>query len=235
MKRTIVRAMLSGVALVVVMALMAACGRARSATVTLLEPPGRDARARIDGDTAILINGRRVTPVGRIVRTQSYAWGLAIAPDGSRAAVLNKDAFELVDLREPYTVRRVPPLQRRTPSDERSAANAERRTSNDERRTDSYMGCAFSPDGARFYYGSANDGQIVVLDLASTTVAASIDLNVGGFEDSFPGDVVLSRDGRRLFVVDQFNYRLVTVDIESRKVVQCPRRAQSVRGGAVAR
>jgi len=51
---------------------------------------------------AVLVNGRRVTPVGRVLRTQSYAWGLALSPDGSRAAVLNKDAFELVDLREPY-------------------------------------------------------------------------------------------------------------------------------------
>src|ERR1700720_1796529 len=78
--------------------------------VQLLEPPGRDARARIDGDTAILVNGRRATPAGRVLRTQSYAWGLALSPDGSRAAVLNKDAFELVDLRAPYAVRRVPAL-----------------------------------------------------------------------------------------------------------------------------
>src|SRR6266852_6444633 len=70
----------------------------------LLEPPGRDARARIDRDTAILVNGRRVTPAGRVLRTQSYAWGLTLSPNGSRAAVLNKDAFEIVDLRAPYAV-----------------------------------------------------------------------------------------------------------------------------------
>src|SRR3979411_85985 len=76
----------------------------------LLEPPGRDSQARIEGDTAILVNGRRVTPVGRVLRTQSYAWGLARLPDVSRAAVLPKDAFELADLRAPYAVRRVPPF-----------------------------------------------------------------------------------------------------------------------------
>src|SRR5712692_5255830 len=106
--------------------------------VQLLEPPGRDARARIDGDTAILVNGRRVTPAGRVLRTQSYAWGLALSPDGSRAAVMNQDAFELVDLHEPYAIHRVPPL-----GTKRSAALG----------TGSYMGCAFSPDGTRFYYG----------------------------------------------------------------------------------
>jgi YVTN family beta-propeller protein len=194
----------------------AGCRSSGPSRATWLEPPGRDARARIEGDTAVLVNGRRVTPVGRVLRTQSYAWGLALSPDGSRAAVLNKDAFELVDLREPYAVRRVPPLEPRTRNPEPGTRNAEPRTS-------SYMGCAFSPDGARFYYGSANEGRIVVLDVATTTVAGTIDLNTGGLGDSFPGDLTLSRDGRRLFVVDQFNYRLVTVDLESRKVVQSVR------------
>ena len=176
-----------------------------------LEPPGRDARAHIDGDTAILVNGRRVTPAGRVLRTQSYAWGLALSPDGSRAAVLHQNAFELVDLREPYAVRRVPPHDTETPGTRNPLG------------TGSYMGCAFSPDGKRFYYGSANEGRIIVLDVATVSVAATIDLDGGGFEDSFPGDLALSRDGRRLFVVDQFNYRLVTVDVESRKVVQSVR------------
>jgi DNA-binding beta-propeller fold protein YncE len=178
--------------------------------VSLLEPPGRAVRARIDGDTAILVNGRRVTPAGRVLRTQSYAWGLAVSPDGSRAAVLNKDAFELIDLRAPHAIRRVPPFGAQAPT---------------AFGTGSYMGCAFSPDGTRFYYGSANEGRIVVLDVATAVVVASIDLNTGGFEDSFPGDLTLSRDGRRLFVVDQFNYRLVTVDVDAGKV------AQSVRVG----
>jgi YVTN family beta-propeller protein len=176
--------------------------------VTRIESPGRDLRAAITGDSAILVNGRRVTPAGRVLRTQSYAWGLALSPDGMRAAVLNKDAFELVDLREPYAVRRVPPYTAALPED---------------RRDGSYMGCAFSPDGRTFYYGSANAGRIVVLDVASLTVTGAIDLNTGGVTDSFPGDLVLSRDGRRLFVVDQFNYRLVTVDLASRRVTQSVR------------
>src|SRR3977135_2824585 len=152
----------------------AGCGSPGPSKGTWLAPPGRDARARIEGDTAVLVNGRHVTPVGRVLRTQSYAWGLALSPDGSRAAVLNKDAFELVDLREPSAVRRVPPLEPRTRSSEPGTRNPEPRTS-------SYMGCAFSPDGARFYYGSANEGRIIVVDVATTTVVGSIDLNVGGF------------------------------------------------------
>jgi YVTN family beta-propeller protein len=196
-----------GIAAALTIAMMA-CRSPSATPVVLLEPPGRDSRARIDGDTAFLVNGRRVTPAGRVLRTQSYAWGLALSPDGSRAAVMNKDAFELVDLREPYAIRRVPPL------------GTGRST---ELGTGSYMGCAFSPDGTRFYYGSANEGRIIVFDVATATIAGVIELNTTEFEDSFPGDLTLSRDGRRLFVVDQFNYRLVTVDVDSRKVLQSVR------------
>src|SRR5436190_1386558 len=109
-------------------ALTVACGRSRAGTAPLLEPPGRDSQARIDGDTAVLVNGRRVTPAGRVLRTQSYAWGLELSPDGTRAAVLNKEAFEIVDLRQPRTVRRIPPLGARPVA---------------EFGTGSYMGCAF--------------------------------------------------------------------------------------------
>src|SRR5262245_899242 len=98
------------------------------AVVTHLEAPGRTMRAGMAGDSAILVNGRRVTPAGRVLRTDSYGWGLAPSPDGSRAAVLHKNAFELIDLREPFAVRRVPPYKAGDSKD---------------LGTGSYMGCAF--------------------------------------------------------------------------------------------
>src|SRR5436190_59410 len=77
-------------------ALTVACGRSRAGTAPLLEPPGRDSQARIDGDTAVLVNGRRVTPAGRVLRTQSYAWGLALSPDGTRLFVVDQFNYRLV-------------------------------------------------------------------------------------------------------------------------------------------
>src|SRR5262249_17046602 len=78
----------------------------------------------------------------------------------------------------------------------------------------------FSPDGSRLYYGSANDGLIKALDIATNTVVASIDINGDGFEDSFVGDFVVSRDGKRLFAVDQFNYRMVVIDLAAGRVTK---------------
>lgn len=185
--------------------LVAASALVRQGRAVSFEPPGRDEVAHIAGDTATLPNGRRVTPAGRVIRTQSYGWGVAIAPGGRRAALVHADAVEIIDLTAPFAVRRIPPSR----SDTRPDLGA-----------GTYMGCAFSPDGARLYYGSADEGRILELDVASGTVTRAFDLNGGGYADSFAGDLALSRDGARLFVVDQFNYRFVTIDVASGRVTR---------------
>jgi DNA-binding beta-propeller fold protein YncE len=177
-------------------------------TVTMLEPPGRDSKAGITGDTAILVSGRRVTPVGRVLRVQSYNWGLALSPDESRAVLVNPSAFQLVDLREPFLTARIPPHGTEGSPDLGSG---------------SYMGCTFSRDGRLLYYGSADAGQIKVFDLASGRVIDTIHLNSGTYADSFVGDFVLSADGSRLYAVDQFNYRLVVFDLKRDQVLRSVR------------
>ena len=62
--------------------------------VSLVESPGRDEVPGAAGDRATLISGRRVSPAGRVVRTQSYSWGMAVAPDQSRVALIRSDAIE---------------------------------------------------------------------------------------------------------------------------------------------
>ena len=76
--------------------------------VSLIEPPARAEVPAITGDAAILISGRRVTPAGRVIRTQSYSWGLAVSPDESRVALVRSGAIEVIDLRDGSS-RRIPP------------------------------------------------------------------------------------------------------------------------------
>ena len=202
------RALLPLGSILVTVSLVGGAAGARQAARVSDEPPGRDAQAHIDRDTAILPNGRRVTPAGRVIRTQSYGWGLAIAPDGKRAALVHEDAVELIDLDGSFGVRRIPPYG----SGEHPELGA-----------GTYMGVAFSPDGQRLYYGSADEGRILELDVASGAVVRRFDLNDSAHPDSFAGDFALTRDGRRLFVVDQFNYRMATIDVASGRVVRSVR------------
>jgi len=96
-------AVAAGAALLVMLA-----GRGRGG-VTVLEAPGREQVARISGNRAVLANGRLVTPVGRVIRTQSYGWGMAISPDETMAALVNRDAIEIMSLDGSRPPRRIPP------------------------------------------------------------------------------------------------------------------------------
>src|SRR5215813_6595206 len=113
---------------------------------TILEPPGRHDTASIAGDTATLVNGRRVTPVGKVLRTQSYSWGLAIAPNEQRVALLRANGIELTQLVEPFQSTRIPAYGT-NPTKESGTPK--------EPGSGGYMGVAFSPDGSRLYYGNA--------------------------------------------------------------------------------
>jgi YVTN family beta-propeller protein len=181
-------------------------------TATIIEPPVRQELPAIAGETATLINGRRVTPAGKVLRTQSYSWGMAIAPGEKRAALLREDGIELTQLVEPFESTRIPPYGTK-PTKEMVK----------ELGSGAYMGVAFSPDGSRLYYGSANDGVIKAMDVASGKIVASIDINGEGYADSFIGDFVLSRDGKTLFALDQFNFRMVVVDLAAGKVTRSVR------------
>ncbi len=173
--------------------------------VTVLEPPGWNAYAASRGDRGVLVNGRRVTPAGRVLRTQSYSWGLALSPDGATAVLVNRDAIQIVPLAGDRQMQRVPDWGE-DPEDTIGAGT--------------YMGVAFSPDGRRLYFGSADDGLVRQMDLETGAIETVVDLNQGGFADSFVGDFAVSADGLRLYALDQFNFRLVTVDLGRGAIVR---------------
>jgi YVTN family beta-propeller protein len=188
--------------------LFCTCSSRQQKTVAVFEPPGAGSVPRIEGRSATLVNGRRVTPAGEFARIQSYSWGMALNRDQSAAALVSRDALTLVQLNGPMQTNRIPPYG--VKPDKKYGEGT-------------YMGCAFSADGKLVYYGSADQGVLKVFDIEKNDVAASIDINDGHFKDSFLGDFVLSRDGSHLFAVDQFNYRMVVVDLKKKAVVRSVR------------
>ncbi len=176
--------------------------------VTIVEPPGKELRPSTGPEKIVLINGRFVTPAGRYALTQSYSWGMALSADESRAVLLDAMAFQTISTAEPRVIDRMPPFGAKPPK---------------WLEQGTYMGCAFSPDGKKLYLSSANQGLIVVYDLDEKRVVAEIGINGGEYRDSFLGDFVLSADGRYLYGADQFNFRLVVVDLAEGKVVRSVR------------
>ncbi len=188
--------------------------------VEILQPPVINAYPSIQQDRAVLINGRVVKPAGKFFRTQSYNWGMTISADESTALLVNRNAVEILTLTNSISSRRIPAYGEE-PSDKEG--------------TGTYMGCALSPDGKLLYYGSANEGVIKIVDFKTCAVLDSISINGKGFADSFIGDFVLSADGKKLYAIDQFNYRMVTVDLNLKKVVQSVRVGRSPFGICLSR
>lgn len=192
----------------VVAAMTPRSAAAAANVLTVLEPPGKDLRPSIRPDRRVLINGRFLTPAGRTALTQSYSWGMAVSPDESAVVLLSRNAFQIISTAEPKVVDRFPAFGAKAPKWLEDGA---------------YMGCAFSPDGRKLYLGSANHGEIIVFDLKSRAEIGRININGDGYRDSFLGDFLVGDDGKFLYGVDQFNYRMVVVDLEQRRVVRTVR------------
>ncbi|MFO1019908.1 MAG: bifunctional YncE family protein/alkaline phosphatase family protein [Planctomycetales bacterium] len=170
-----------------------------------LEAPGKQSRPSHTGNEMTLINGRRLTPAGEFVRTQSYSWGMAISPDEKLAVLMRANALEFISLETntPKLLDRIPPYGEKPPA---------------ELSGGTYMGCAFSPDGKTLYISDANRSGIIRFKVAERKFDGHIPVDGNEYKDSLIGDMVVNRAGTKLYAVDQHNYRLIQVDLPTNKV-----------------
>jgi len=174
---------------------------------TLLQVPGTREFCKIDAHgTSVLPSGRYVTPAGELVRITHDPMGLALSPDGKTAVTLHNGVFTRLDLASLAAVR--------VPSYDKKIASP--------LSHGSFLGVAFSADSRRVYLSGGDNGAVIVYDLDRMQRLDSISLNgpVGGhsFGDSFTSDLVLNEAGHELLVLDRGNFRLVRLDLTTRRV-----------------
>ena len=165
----------------------------------------------IDGRSgAILPNGRFLTPAGVEVNVGApKPFGLAVSPDEQTLATSNSGASK-------FSVTLIRNARSAAPTAVPVMLNA------------TFMGVVFSPDGARFYASGGDNGNIWIGDVASGQAIGSVNLNGAGhpidrplsptatptkrFKGAFPGNMALSRDGKRLYIVDQGAFQVFVID-----------------------
>jgi YVTN family beta-propeller protein len=172
----------------------------------------RPANKGPDGD-AILPGGRLVTPLGRQYPTGPGPFGVAISPSGKLVVSANggPDRYSLTVLRQEngeWISRQIVA----PPKPSRSAAEPE-----EDDWHSVFMGLAFDGDDA-LYVSEGETGRVRLIDPLTGAKKAAFDLNQGGFEDSYAGDLALDRARGLLYVVDQANFRLVVVDVRKRRI-----------------
>lgn len=178
--------------------------------VTVLSSPAGGRYTRIDrSGTTVIPNGRLLTPMGNSLEVAPHPYGLCLSRDGNIAVTANSGIRPLsISIIRDLTgvspeVRQVPPGPL---TDEGVLASV-------------FMGLAVSPDNTSVYVSGGQENGIYVFDVATGEGRGFIDCSSQEFPDGYIGDLTLTRDGRRLYVVDQIQFRMIVVDTERKTVV----------------
>lgn len=170
--------------------------------VSTLQVPGmnRYCEINIDGEN-VIPSGRIVKPEGDFIRIAPDPFGLALSPDGTIALAVHNNLLTLINTADKSSVEGVAPFQGKG----------------------SYMGAAIKRDNKTAYLSGGDNGDIIVLDLLSMENTKRITINGMSdqhfYNDSFTGDIRISDDEKKLYILDQFNFRMVILDLEKHKVL----------------
>ncbi|MBK7106949.1 MAG: bifunctional YncE family protein/alkaline phosphatase family protein [Ignavibacteriae bacterium] len=179
-----------------------------SQNVKILQVPGKDQFCKIDtnGGVSILPSGRYATPAGDFLRITHDPYGLAISPDGNKAVTLHNGVLTIIELNS-LKATRVPSYDKKIKSPLSKG---------------SFLGVAFSNDSKKVYLSGGDNGAIIVYDIYKLEKVDSISLNgiVSDidYQDSFTSDLLLNEDNNELLVLDRGNFRMVRIDLNTRKI-----------------
>ncbi|HEX3988965.1 MAG TPA: hypothetical protein VHZ30_06005, partial [Verrucomicrobiae bacterium] len=158
--------------------------------------------------TTILPDGRFLTPAGTHIPVAYQPYGMAMTRDGAMLFIASDGTGQFVSdwQGEHPKVTSVQPPKR-----------------TGRRRRSSGGGADFSLDGATLYWSGGENGTIMLFDVATAAELGEISLNTAvgsqSFDDSYIVDVKTSADGKLLYCADVANFRVVSIDLVSKKVV----------------
>jgi YVTN family beta-propeller protein len=186
------------------------CNTSRKTNVQIVEPPAVDRYCTLNpaGET-IIPNGRIIRPMGQTIRIAPHPFGLTLSPDGTVAVTANSG-------NRPFSVTIVKGIQNGALETRQIPEGA----LNDKNLLeDVFMGLAITPDNKKVWVAGGQANKIYQFDLQTGAKTDSIICTQPNHPDGYLGDLVLSRDGARLYVCDQSNFRIIVADTRSKKVL----------------
>ncbi len=171
-------------------------------------PAGNRTAHRADSGESVLPGGRLITPFGDQFFTGSGPFGLAVSDSGRWVVSADggpRFAITILDTSNNRTRHFVPKHD-----DEPGDADDEWRSV--------FMGLAFDGESA-IWASEGESGRVRLIDLATAKRRKSVDLNQGGYRDSYTGDLAYDPERGLLFVVDQANFRIAVIDTKNAKLL----------------
>jgi YVTN family beta-propeller protein len=186
------------------------------ALVGLRAPAGnRPVEINPDGET-VLPNGRLITPLGKHVRVAPHPYGLALSPDGKTLVTGNSGTH-------PFSFSIITDLESDQPKVLQVPPTGKADSEDDEGVESVFLGVAITGDNRTLYLSEGDNGRVGIFDLVTRQRLDSISLD-GRFQgktykNSLPGELELSPDGRRLYVLDLGHFHMAVIDTESKRVI----------------
>ncbi len=170
--------------------------------VTTWQVPGINRVCEVNpGGESVIPSGRIVKPYGEYVRINPDPFGMTLSVDGTLALAVHQNSLTLIRTGDLSLVRKLNPYGGKG----------------------SCVGAAISHDNRIAYLSGGDSGDIILWELEKMDTVKRISLNgpCGDkiYQDSFTGDLCLSEDGRRLYILDQFNFRMVVFDTSAGSVI----------------
>jgi YVTN family beta-propeller protein len=192
---------------------LASCNSHKQPDPWVAHAPAGDRFVEVNhkGET-VIPNGRILTPAGKSIVVAPHPYGLSLSPDGNTAVTANSGTSPLSItiirniLSDNPEVQQVPP----GPStDEGVLASV-------------FMGLAISNDNSEVYVAGGQENRIYIFDVQTGEKKGYIDCSYKSdnvdYTHGYIGDLALSDDGKKLYAVDQIGFRMVIIDMESKKL-----------------
>jgi YVTN family beta-propeller protein len=163
---------------------------------------------------SILPGGRIIAPIGAQYVTGPGPFGLAISPNGRTVVSANSgpERFSLTFVDHDKNGR----------AQVRHQVAHARKEAEEEKETEDwrsvFMGLAFDGEHT-LYVAEGNSGRVRAINPGDGSRKRIINLNQDGVSDSFTGDLAFDPDRKLLYVLDQANFRLVTIDTKGRRIL----------------
>ncbi len=165
-----------------------------------------------EGET-VIPNGRIITPTGKQITVAPHPFGLTLSPDGKTIITANSGVgpFSISIIKDYNTLSPIVKQIPETLKPEKGMLEA------------TFMGLAISPDNQKVYVAGGQQNRIYIFDLNTSKKLGEISCNKSfdgtDYSDGYIGDMVMNKDGSRLYAIDQIGFRMMIIDTKSNQII----------------